>query len=110
MGRDGVLRAGFTNGLTRDIGQVMLASFANLQGLQPQSDTRWGETRASGPANFDEPGVGTLGVIIGQSLEGSNVTRADELIELIQAQTAYQANSKAISTEVTLMQTLIQST
>lgn len=110
MGRDGVLRAGFTNGLTRDVGQVMLASFANLQGLQPQSDTRWSETRASGPANFDEPGVGTLGVIIGQSLEGSNVTLADELIELIQAQTAYQANSKAISTEVTLMQTLIQST
>ncbi len=35
---------------------------------------------------------------------------ADELIALIQAQTAYQANSKAISTEVTLMQTLIQST
>lgn len=110
MGRDGVLRAGFTNGMTRNVGQVMLASFANLQGLQPRSDTRWSETNASGPANFDEPGVGTLGVIIGQSLEGSNVTLADELIELIQAQTAYQANSKAISTEVTLMQTLIQST
>jgi flagellar hook protein FlgE len=110
IGRDGVLRAGFTNGLTRSIGQVMLANFANLEGLQPQSDTRWTETVASGPADFDAPGVGVLGGIIGGALEGSNVTLADELVELIQAQTAYQANSKAISTEVTLMQTLIQST
>lgn len=110
VGRDGILRAGFTNGMTRNIGQVMLASFANLQGLQPQSDSRWAETIASGPADFDEPGAGVLGGVIGDSLEGSNVKLADELIELIQAQTAYQANSKAISTEVTVMQTLIQST
>jgi flagellar hook protein FlgE len=110
MGRDGVLRASFTNGLSKNIGQVMLASFANLQGLQAQSDTRWTETNASGPADFDTPGVGTLGSIIGDSLEGSNVTLADELIALVQAQTAYQANSKAISTEVSVMQTLIQST
>ncbi len=110
IGRDGILRGGFSNGLTRNIGQVMLANFANLQGLQPQSDTRWTETIASGPADYDAPGAGGLGGIIGGALEGSNVTLADELIALIQAQTAYQANSKAISTEVTLMQTLIQST
>ncbi|MEB0199790.1 flagellar basal body rod C-terminal domain-containing protein, partial [Pseudomonas sp. 5S4] len=42
------------------------------------------------------------------SLEGSNVKLTNELVELIQAQTAYQANSKALSTEATLMQTLIQ--
>lgn len=110
VGRDGILRAGFTNGLNRSIGQVMLASFGNMHGLQPQSDTRWTETVDSGPAEYDAPGAGTLGAIIGGALEGSNVTLADELIALIQAQTAYQANSKAISTEVTLMQTLIQST
>lgn len=110
VGRDGILRAGFTNGMSKNIGQVMLASFANPHGLQPRSDTRWGETGESGVADFDEPGVGTLGSIIGGALEGSNVILADELIALIQAQTAYQANSKAISTEVTLMQTLIQST
>ena len=109
IGRDGVLQASFTNGLTKSIGQVMLASFANLQGLQVRSDTRWTETAASGAADYDEPGVGTLGNVIGGSLEGSNVTLADELIELIQAQTAYQANSKAISTEATVMQALMQS-
>ncbi|CZT28275.1 flagellar basal-body protein [Pseudomonas cerasi] len=110
VGRDGILRAGFTNGMTKDIGQVMLASFANPHGLQPRSDTRWTATADSGVAEYDVPGVGTLGSIVSGALEGSNVVLADELIALIQAQTAYQANSKAISTEVTLMQTLIQST
>ncbi|MCK9768995.1 flagellar hook protein FlgE [Pseudomonas syringae] len=110
VGRDGILRAGFTNGMTKDIGQVMLASFANPHGLQPRSDTRWTATADSGVAEYDAPGVGTLGSIVSGALEGSNVVLADELIALIQAQTAYQANSKAISTEVTLMQTLIQST
>ncbi|MBM0140847.1 Flagellar hook protein FlgE [Pseudomonas cannabina] len=110
VGRDGILRAGFTNGMTKDIGQVVLASFANPHGLQPRSDTRWTATADSGVAEYDRPGVGTLGSIVSGGLEGSNVVLADELIALIQAQTAYQANSKAISTEVTLMQTLIQST
>ncbi|KPC33264.1 Flagellar hook protein FlgE [Pseudomonas syringae pv. cilantro] len=110
VGRDGILRAGFTNGMTKDIGQVVLASFANPHGLQPRSDTRWTATADSGVAEYDMPGVGTLGSIVSGGLEGSNVVLADELIALIQAQTAYQANSKAISTEVTLMQTLIQST
>lgn len=108
--RDGTLQARFNNGLNRKIGQVMLASFANDQGLQPQSGTRWAETNASGMANYGQAGVGTMGSIIGGALEGSNVELSEELIELIQAQTAYQANSKAISTEVTLLQTLIQST
>ena len=106
----GTIRASFSNGLYRDIGRVMLASFANEQGLQPQSDTRWTETIESGAAIYDSPGVGSLGSIIEQSLEGSNVRLTEELIELIQAQTAYQANSKVISTEGTLMQTIIQAT
>jgi flagellar hook protein FlgE len=110
IGRDGILRAGFTNNMTRNIGQVLLASFASLEGLQAQSDTRWTATNESGPADYATAGVGALGAIIGGSLEGSNVELSHELIELIQAQTAYQANSKAISTEVTLLQTLIQST
>ncbi|MEN4748192.1 flagellar hook protein FlgE [Pseudomonas sp. Ps21-P2] len=108
--KSGMLMIGFSNGLHRNVGQVMLASFANNQGLQPVSDTRWVETLASGVANYDSPGVGTLGSVIGHSLEGSNVTLTNELVELIQAQTAYQANSKTLSTEAELMQTLIRAT
>lgn len=108
--KSGMLMIGFSNGEHRNVGQVMLASFANNQGLQPVSDTRWVETLASGVANYDSPGVGTLGSVIGHSLEGSNVTLTNELVELIQAQTAYQANSKTLSTEAELMQTLIRAT
>jgi flagellar hook protein FlgE len=107
--RDGTLQARFNNGLSRNIGQVMLASFANEQGLQAQSGTRWTETNASGIANYGNAGVGTMGSIVGGALEGSNVELSEELVELIQAQTAYQANSKAISTEVTVLQALMQS-
>lgn len=107
--KNGVLRANFTNGQNKNIGQVMLASFANEQGLKADSNNRWKETNASGIANMDSPTTGILGGIEGGSLEGSNVELTDELVELIVAQTSYQANSKVLSTEATLMQTLIQS-
>jgi len=108
--RNGIISAGFSNGLHRKIGQVMLASFTNEQGLQPVSGTRWKETHESGIANYDGAAVGSLGSIVGRSLEGSNVDLSQELVDLIQAQTAYQANSKTLSTEAELMQTLIRAT
>lgn len=108
VGSDGMLRASFTNGLHRSVGQVMLASFANEQGLQPLNNTRWRETFASGVATYDIPTSGMMGGVVAGSLEGSNADMTKELLELIQAQTAYQANSKAVSTEATVMQTLLQ--
>ncbi|WP_297834681.1 flagellar hook protein FlgE [Pseudomonas sp.] len=108
IGVDGIIRAGFSNGENKSIGQLMLATFANEQGLAPDNNTRWRETGASGIANMDAPRVGGLGGIVSGSLEGSNVKLTEELVALIQAQTAYQASSKALSTEATLMQTLIQ--
>jgi flagellar hook protein FlgE len=110
IGTNGILSAGFSNGRNKSIGQIMLATFANEQGLKPDSNTRWRETSASGIATMDAPKVGVLGGIVSGSLEGSNVKLTDQLVALIQAQTAYQASSKALSTEATLMQTLIQAT
>lgn len=106
----GIISVGYSNGLHRKVGQVMLASFANEQGLHPVSGTRWVESHESGVANFDGPRVGALGSVISHSLEGSNANLTTELVELIQAQTAYQANSKTLSTEAELMQTLIRAT
>ena len=108
--KNGMISAGFSNGLHRAIGQVMLANFNNVQGLRPLSDTRWTQTHDSGEPNYGAPGSGTLGGIVSRSLEGSNVKLTEELVELIQAQTAYQANSKTLSTEAELMQTLIRAT
>ncbi|MNE80311.1 Flagellar hook protein FlgE [compost metagenome] len=56
------------------------------------------------------PDTGTLGQISGGALEDSNVDLTGELVNLIKAQSNYQANAKTISTESTIMQTIIQMT
>ncbi|MBH3427782.1 flagellar hook protein FlgE [Pseudomonas alkylphenolica] len=106
----GVMFASFSNQQSRAIGQVAVASFANEQGLQPMGGTRWTETYASGIPGIDAPKTGTLGSIASNSLEASNVNLTNELVELIKAQSNYQANAKTISTQSTIMQTIIQMT
>ncbi|MBV4508111.1 flagellar hook protein FlgE [Pseudomonas sp. BW13M1] len=106
----GVMFASFSNQQSRAIGQVAIASFANEQGLQQVGGTRWKETFASGIPGIDAPKTGTLGSVESNSLEASNVNLTKELVELIKAQSFYQANAKTISTESTLMQTTIQMT
>jgi flagellar hook protein FlgE len=104
----GNLFATYTNGESRTIGQVALTSFANVQGLSPAGGTMWRETYASGIPVTGAPESGTLGNITGSALEESNVDLTTELVELIKAQSNYQANAKTISTESTIMQTTIQ--
>ena len=106
----GVLFANFSNNQSRAIGQISLASFTNEQGLQPSGGSAWKETFASGQAGYDVPKVGTLGAIASNSLEDSNVNLTSELVDLIKAQSNYQANAKTISTQSTIMQTIIQMT
>lgn len=106
----GTLFANFSNSQSKAIGQVALASFNNEQGLQAVGGTSWKETYASGIPAYGAPTSGTLGAIDSNSLEDSNVNLTNELVNLIQAQSNYQANAKTISTQSTIMQTLIQMT
>jgi len=106
----GFLFANFTNGQNKVIGQVAIANFANLQGLTPIGGTSWKESYASGVPVIGAPDTGTLGQIAGGALEDSNVDLTGELVNLIKAQSNYQANAKTISTESTIMQTIIQMT
>ncbi|KPU57179.1 flagellar hook-basal body family protein [Pseudomonas fluorescens] len=106
----GVLLANFSNNQTKPIGQISLASFTNEQGLQPVGGTSWKETYVSGIPGYDAPETGTLGSIVSNSLEESNVNLTNELVDLIKAQSNYQANAKTISTQSTIMQTIIQMT
>jgi flagellar hook protein FlgE len=106
----GTLFANFSNNQSKAIGQVALASFTNEQGLQAIGGTSWKETFASGIPGYDAPETGTLGSIQSNSLEESNVNLTNELVNLITAQSNYQANAKTISTQSTIMQTIIQMT
>lgn len=104
----GNLFATYTNGRSKVIGQVALTTFANVQGLAPAGGTMWRETYASGIPVTGAPESGTLGNITGSALEESNVDLTGELVQLIKAQSNYQANAKTISTESTILQTTIQ--
>ncbi|MNO47075.1 Flagellar hook protein FlgE [compost metagenome] len=106
----GVMFASFSNQQSKAIGQVAIASFANEQGLQPAGGSKWKETYASGIPGVDAPTTGTLGAVVSNSLEESNVNLTSELVDLIKAQSNYQANAKTISTQSTIMQTIIQMT
>lgn len=107
---DGSLFATYTNGQSKVIGQTVLATFANMQGLTPVGNTDWAESFASGEPVIGVPGSGTLGTLASGSLEDSNVDLTAELVNLIVAQRNYQANAKTIETESTINQTIIQMT
>lgn len=104
----GNLFARFTNGQDKVIGQVAMANFANTQGLTPLGGTNWAESYTSGVPVVGQPDTGTLGAIASGALEDSNVDLTGELVNLIKAQSNYQANAKTISTESTIMQTILQ--
>ena len=106
----GTMFANFSNQQSKAIGQVALASFSNEQGLQPVGGSAWKETFSSGVAAYDAPKTGTLGSLVSGALEESNVNLTSELVNLIKAQSNYQANAKTISTQSTIMQTIIQMT
>lgn len=103
----GVIFARYTNGQSLVQGQVVLASFANVQGLTPVGKTAWVQSFASGEPVVGTPRSGTLGALQSGALEDSNVELSDQLVNLIVAQRNYQANAKTIETESAITQTII---
>jgi flagellar hook protein FlgE len=104
---DGVVQARFTNGRSVALGQIAIAQFASVDGLQTLGDTAWGETFASGSALLSAAGTGGMGSIQSGALEGSNVDVTQQLVNMITAQRNFQANAKMISTADALSQTII---
>lgn len=103
----GVIFAKYNNGQSLALGQVALANFGNVQGLNPNGNTTWVETFASGAALVGAPGTAELGVVQSGALENSNVELTDELVELIVAQRNFQANAQSIKTADAVTQTII---
>lgn len=103
----GIVRARFTNGQNRTLGQVTLANFSNQNGLSQLGDSNWAETFDSGPALIGTPGSGSLGLIQSGALEGSNVDLTGQLVNMITAQRNFQANAQVISTADAVTQTVI---
>ena len=107
IGSDGVVQARYSNGQSKPAGQVELASFRNPQGLQPQGGNVWLRTVASGDAVVGVPGDGNKGALQAGALEESNVDITAELVNMVTAQRAYQANAQTIKTQDQVLQTIV---
>ncbi|QHI97984.1 flagellar hook-basal body complex protein [Xylophilus rhododendri] len=104
---DGTLTARYSNGQTQSTGQIVLANFRNVQGLEPTSGDYWKETISSGAPIKNVPGSGNFGKINSGTLEDSNVDLTAELVNMMTAQRAYQANAQTIKTQDQIMSTLV---
>lgn len=108
IGSNGVITGVYSNGQSASLGTIAIAQFANPQGLQDIGNTYFGSTVASGAAQLGQPGSSGFATIRSGALEGSNVNLANQLTKLIEAQTAYQANTKVVTTTATAVQSLMQ--
>src|SRR5579875_234142 len=104
---NGQLIGQYSNGLTKTFGTIALANFENPQGLIPMTGTFWQASLNSGPALLGAPNTQGLGTLQSGALEGSNVDLSTQLVSLIVAQQAFQANAQAISYEQQNIQHLL---
>jgi flagellar hook protein FlgE len=107
VGPDGVITGAFTNGLTRTLGQVALALFANPEGLVDVGSNLFTAGPNSGTAVVTSPGQLGAGRVIGGALELSNVDLSQEFINMILTTTGYSASARVITTTDQLMQQLL---
>ncbi len=95
-------------GVNVQIGQLQLATFINPGGLQNVGENLYLETNSSGPANLLQPGVDGAGSLMQNYVETSNVNVAEELVNMITTQRAYEMNSKAVKTSDEMLARLTQ--
>lgn len=108
VGQDGMITASYDNGMSRVLGQISTAVFANPSGLEKQGDNLYSATANSG--DFD--GVGQditadgSGKMQSGALEMSNVDLSQEFTEMITTQRGFQANSRIITVSDTMLEEL----
>jgi flagellar hook protein FlgE len=107
VGGTGIVSARFTNGRALQLGQLALSNFPNPQGLRQLGNTTWAETFNSGPVIRGQPGTASFGLLQAGAVETSNVDLTKELVALISAQRAFQANAQSITTVDQTTQTIL---
>jgi flagellar hook protein FlgE len=103
----GQIIGAFSNGQKKVLGQVALATFKNVNGLEKTGDSQWRATVNSGLAQVGQPTSAGLGQVISGALEMSNVDLAQEFTNLVVAQRGFQANSRIITTSDEMLQELV---
>lgn len=105
---DGTVQGQFSNNQTLALGQVAIASFANVQGLQQSANNDYQPTFASGNAVIGRAQAGGNGTITGGAVESSNVDLSTQFAKMIVAQQSYEANAKVLTTLNQVSQATLQ--
>ncbi|EJZ0947466.1 flagellar hook protein FlgE [Escherichia albertii] len=104
---DGTVVGNYSNEQTQLLGQIVLANFANNEGLASEGDNVWSTTQSSGVALLGTAGTGNFGALTNGALEASNVDLSKELVNMIVAQRNYQSNAQTIKTQDQILNTLV---
>lgn len=107
VAENGIISGRYSNGQLRPQGQVALANFVNVQGLQTLGGNAWAESASSGQPLVGAPATGNLGLLQAGAVENSNVDLTAELVNMITAQRFYQANAQTVKTQDQILQTLV---
>ncbi len=109
VGRDGIVSVEIEGSpAPQQVGQLTLTTFINDSGLESIGENLYLETASSGAPTENAPGINGAGLLYQGYVETSNVNVAEELVNMIQTQRAYEINSKAISTSDQMLQKLTQ--
>jgi flagellar basal-body rod protein FlgG len=109
VARDGTVSVTLPNTVApSQIGSLQLTTFVNPAGLESKGENLYVETSASGTAQTNVPGTNGAGFLMQGYVEASNVNVAEEMVNMIQTQRAYEINSKAITTSDQMLQKLTQ--
>lgn len=107
IGEDGTIRGVFSSGVTRDLGQLRLARFANPAGLEQKGQNTFSQGVNSGLPVQGNPGDDGTGKIIAGAVELSNTDIGKNLIDLVLATTQYRGNARVITTAQQLLDELL---
>ncbi|MDZ4782425.1 MAG: flagellar hook-basal body complex protein [Planctomycetia bacterium] len=107
IGEDGTIRGVFSNGVTRDLGQIRLARFSNPAGLEQKGENLFASGVNSGLAIEGDPGGQGIGSIVAGAVELSNTDIGANLIDLILASTQYRGNTRVITAAQQLLDELL---
>ena len=107
VGEDGLIRGVFSNGMTRDLGQLRLARFGNAAGVEQKGENLFSAGVNSGLPVNGNPGEQGIGTIISGAQELSNTDIGSNLIDLILASTMYRGNTRVITTVQQMMDELL---
>lgn len=110
VGQDGTvsITTAAAPAVSQVIGNIQTADFINPAGLQANGGNLFLETASSGAPQVGTPGLNGLGTTLQNTLENSNVSTVEELVNMITTQRAYEMNSKVISTADQMLQNITQ--